>query len=172
MQVKNNGKSNCLQRHKFWVGEKRSAQAKTWACGSANHHKATLPRRCLFSSSSISGKWEANCPRVWGIRNRPLGIIINPLLHVIVEMAWILRMLMCMKFMAMDYMIGERVEDELEFYSSLVGMFIDRNWRLWLEWLMRGLKRIGKLLEIDENTQDCCVFWGVVYNTTWRLWTM
>ena len=26
---------------------------------------------------------------------------------------------MCMKFMAMDYMIGERVEDEVEFYSSL-----------------------------------------------------
>ena len=30
-----------------------------------------------------------------------------------------LKMLMCMKFMAMDYMIGEEVEDELEFYSSL-----------------------------------------------------
>ena len=26
---------------------------------------------------------------------------------------------MCVKFMAMDYMIGEGVEDELEFYSSL-----------------------------------------------------
>jgi hypothetical protein len=26
---------------------------------------------------------------------------------------------MCMKFMAMDYMIGEGVEDELEIYSSL-----------------------------------------------------
>ena len=65
------------------------------------------------------------------------GLVHSVLLltHFCTKLLKLLRILMCMKFMAMDYMIGEGVEDELEFtthktstysiwLSSLISMFI------------------------------------------------